>query len=67
MDYIQPSDLTATCHNGGRSHFNAWFFDFFDSYVNYVAQLLTDRVDHVDLSRRAPTDSNVILHRPLGF
>jgi ubiquinone/menaquinone biosynthesis C-methylase UbiE len=38
MDNTQPADSPATFHNGGRSHFNAWFFDCFDGYANYITQ-----------------------------
>lgn len=38
MDNTPQSNSTATFHNGARSRFNAWFFDVFSSYLNYVAR-----------------------------
>lgn len=32
------TSITDTFHNGPRSRFNAWFFDFIDVYGNYIAQ-----------------------------
>lgn len=38
MDNTPQSNASATFHNGARSRFNAWFFDAFSDYLNYVAR-----------------------------